>query len=212
MKISKAENAIKSIDMSIKEEDKHVGSVHHVSLKLAFKYKAKKTPLYGKVISWWCKSPYYHIETILFDKYWISASWNENVYIRDLGPLKDTWDYVELNPLPVTDEQITNIIKYLNEQNGTNYDRLGIFLTQVIKINLNSPKDWICSELAAMILQLLGVKKFFTQIPCTYSPGDIYKVLEEDINKVIATGKPSGLVKSVVLNSKNIKANEGKSK
>ena len=199
MKKSKAENAIPRIDVEI---DPTTKSTIEIPVTIAFKYKTKKSPLYGKTIAWWTKSPYYHVELILFNKYWISASWNEDVYIRYLGPLKESWDYVTLKPLKIETHQAKGIIDYINSQNGSKYDKLGIFFSQIFKFNINSDKNWICSEIATFILELLGVKPFYTQNACKNSPGDMYKILEADINKVIETNKPYGFIKDVVLNSK----------
>lgn len=199
MKKSKAENAVEAINIELDSDKQTI----EVPITLAFKYKTNSSPLYAKVISWWTKSPYYHIETILFNKYWVSASWNEDVYIRKLEPLRDSWDYVDLKPVKVSKQQLKGIVEYINKQNHTKYDKLGIFLSQVIKLNINDDKNWICSELAVKIMELLGVKKFFCQTACKFSPADIFRMLEQDINNLKAGNTDTELVESAYLCSTN---------
>lgn len=157
--------------------------VVEVPITLALKFNKKGSPWYGKIIGWWTNSPYYHVELIMFNKYWISANPEDNVYIRPLDPLKDSWDYVELKPLKVSREQLEKVVKYINLQNGKKYDFLGIVFSQVFKWSIGSDKKWFCSELATKILNMLGCELYFTQAPQNYSPGDMFnKVKEEAIS------------------------------
>ena len=185
--------------------------VVEVPITLAFKYSHKKAPWYGKIISWWTQSPYYHVEIILFEKYWISANPDDDVYIRNLAPLKDSWDYVTLQPLKVSREQLERVVKYINHQNGKPYDFLGILLSQVFNWSIANDRKWFCSEIAVKILNLLGCDLYFTQAPQNYSPGDMYRALKEDAEHFEyyqdkAPDKASrGYVISTELNSKKKK-------
>lgn len=199
MKKSKADHlAPKGIDIVLDSTNDTIS----VPLMLAFKPCVKgNTPWYGKIISWWTKSPYYHVELIMFDKYWVSATANEGVYIRELEPLRDSWDYVTLKPVRLTKSHLKKIVSYINRQNGKEYDMKGIVWSQVFKFNVDSSVNWFCSELATQFLMMLGVEPFYTQAPQAYSPGDMFKELEPYINKYLA-GESQDIVKEVVLNSK----------
>lgn len=159
--------------------------VVEVPVTLALKYNKKGSPWYGKIIGWWTNSPYYHVELIMFNKYWISANPEDEVYIRNLAPLKDSWDYVELKTLKVSREQLEKVVKYINLQNGKKYDFLGILFSQVFKWSIGSDKKWFCSELAVKILNLLGCDLYFTQAPQNYSPGDMYKAVKHEAESYV---------------------------
>ncbi len=144
---------------------------------LAFKKKIGKTPWYGKIISWWCKSPYYHVEIIL-DRKWISASPGEKVYVRDLRPLlKKEWDYVIMPPLTINKEMYENVKGYAYRQHGTKYDMFAILFSMVFPWGLNSGKQWFCSELVVEVLRLLGYSVLYDNQPCTVSPGKLFEIV-----------------------------------
>lgn len=158
---------------------------------LAFKKKTKTTPWYGKVISWWCKSPYYHVEIIL-NKKWISASPDENVYVRDIqSPLKPEWDYMILPPKRICKKTYEAVEEYAFRQNGVKYDMYSIVFSMVLPWDLNCANKWFCSELVVEILRLLGYSVLYDYQPNTISPGKLYNILSVFPDKEILTSNES---------------------
>lgn len=146
---------------------------------LAFKRVDKQTSTMGKLIGWYTKSPVYHVEVILEDK-WISAYAGRGVYVNDLRPLKDTWEYIKLDEIMVTQRQDEIIEEWLQEQDGKGYDYLGILLAQLIPLRLHSRAKWFCSEITTKILQLLFIKETMNLSPYDVSPGDLHGLFKKD--------------------------------
>lgn len=173
---------------SLKKEVSEEISVRPI---LAFKKKVKSTPWYGKLISWWCKSPYYHVEIIL-NKKWISASPDENVYVRDIrNPLKPEWDYMILPEVKLNKHTYEAIENYAFAQHGVKYDMYSIVFSMVLPWDLNCANKWFCSELVVEILRLLGYKVLYDYQPNTVSPGKLFKILSILPEKEILTSNES---------------------
>lgn len=146
---------------------------------LAFKEIDEDTSITGKLIGKVTRSPVYHVEVILEDK-WISSYAGRGVYINDLRPLKDNWTYIKLDPVEVTFNQKEIIKEWLNTQDGKGYDYLGILLAQAIPVRIHSRQKWFCSELATKILQLLMVREVMYLSPYDVSPGYLYKLFNKE--------------------------------
>ena len=148
-------------------------TVIKVELKLAFK-KVNKEDITSILIGKWTKSNYCHVEIIIKDL-WISSTLEEGVHIKPLRPLKDTYDYYDIEVF-ITDCQYTRIMEWVYKQNRKSYDRLGILFSQFIPFRFDSRSKWFCSELVCKILQLFYNKEVMDHYPFLTSPGDLAKI------------------------------------
>lgn len=146
----------------------------NIKVKLAFKKIDKDSKIIPKLISWWTKSEYYHVEIIL-DGYWVSI-FEDGVKINRLRELEGSWDYADLGDIEVSEVQRELFFKFLFLQNGKKYDFMGIFFSQLIPLRLQNPKRWFCSECVTSLLKLLYVREVFFKLPASMSPGDLAKI------------------------------------
>jgi len=140
-------------------------------VKLAFK---KGDGLLSSIIKYLTKSPYSHVELIVGNK-WISSSPEDGgLYIRNLKPLKNNWDYID-----ITDkvENIDYALSFAYSQIGTKYDYLGIIriFTGITKKN----NKWFCSEIVTVLLQKQQVEEVLFLNPSHTTPGDLYDLFKE---------------------------------
>lgn len=145
-----------------------------LEIKLAFR-KVDKNDIADKLIGFWTKSKYCHVEIIL-EHLWISSNL-EGVHIKELKPLKDTYDYFDFDVI-ITHEQYKNLMEWLYRQHGKSYDKLGIIMSQLLPFRLDSRDKWFCSELVCKILQLLHVEEVVDNYPFLTSPGDLAKTFK----------------------------------
>lgn len=155
-------------------------SCKQINVQLAFKPIDKNKSWVGKVISFWTRSVYYHVELIL-DKYWISSNADEKgVTIKELKPLKYNWEYKDLGTITLTEEQYHKIISFIESQRSKKYDWLGIIFSQTFPFKWHSRNKWFCSEIVTKILQLLLVEEVINKDPTDMSPADIAKLFHFD--------------------------------
>lgn len=128
------------------------------STKLIF-YKAEYGDWTDKLIAWWTKSPYSHVEIVLKENSCFSASPREDlVRIKNIDIESGHWDAVETN-LKIDLTRIGNI---LNKK----YDWLGIFLSETIPLDIHDRGKWYCSEGCSYVLRLDETR---------VSPGELYE-------------------------------------
>lgn len=144
-----------------------------LDVKIAFKFKQPKESFANKLICWWTKSKYYHVELVLGDK-WISSNPDVGgVTINDLRPLQNNYEYLELKDVRVTKEQYTRIVQWINSQKDKKYDWLAIYLSMVFPFRWDATDKWFCSEIVTTILKFLLVKEVMDAMPNRTSPGDL---------------------------------------
>ena len=126
-----------------------------------------------RLISKWTQSPYVHVELIIGNK-WISSSTSYGgVKIQELRPLRDSWDYVQVQ---VQGNYFNNVMNFIESQDGKKYDWAGIIWGQFFNITrAQNQNKWFCSELVAEILRRFGNPKIL-EYPASYSPGDLYRI------------------------------------
>lgn len=143
-----------------------------IDVKIAFKKIEKGSGLVPKTISWFTKSPYYHVELIVND-IWVSVFPESGVRLNKLRPLDTNWDYKDLKKIKLTKEQYTIFMEYLYKQEFKKYDNTGIVFSQIIPLKINRKNKWFCSELVVKLLQMLYVKQTLELVPALTSPGDL---------------------------------------
>lgn len=145
----------------------------NLDVKIAFKFKQPKESFANKLICWWTKSKYYHVELVLGDK-WISSNPDVGgVTINDLRPLQDNYEYLELKDVRVTKEQYAKIAQWIDNQKDKAYDWYGLIWSQVFPFSWHKRDKWFCSEIVTTILKFLLVKEVMDLDPNDVSPGDL---------------------------------------
>ena len=154
--------------------------MHTLNITLAFKKVNKDTSVIGKIISWWTKSQYHHVE-IIVDGNWISSDSDTGVVVRELKPFKDNWDYIKLPPIGICNNHYSFLNNYINNLNGGKYDWKGIIFSQTIPLGLHNKDKWFCSELVTKLLQLMLVEEVIDIDPNLVSPRDLYDIFSKHI-------------------------------
>jgi len=129
-------------------------------LYLAF-YKAwnKFGDITDRVIAVWTKGPYSHVELIIPDDNSVtgltmcSALGSENrVRCTSHNIDYDIYDYY---PIYVKDKNIS--LDFFKTIDGSKYDYLGIFMSQIIPLGIDATKKWFCSESCTKATQLSAI-------------------------------------------------------
>ena len=143
-----------------------------MNITLAF----KKAPLTtgGRIISWWTRSPYFHVEMIIKDK-WISSNADlGGVTVRNLNPLHSNWDYIDVD---VDMRHLSTVMSFIESQQDKKYDWKGIVLAQVMQITRGDDQDkWFCSEIVTEILKKFGETRVHHLDSAAIDPGELYEM------------------------------------
>lgn len=123
----------------------------------AYKGRGRK---YDRLIRWWTCSAYSHVEIVLSSSdgafMGLSASPRDGgVRVKEISIKDGNWDFFSIDQNPV---DVSDLI-------GARYDWTGIFLSQILPLEISAKGRFFCSELVAIHM---GLPK-----PQTYSPHDI---------------------------------------
>ena len=150
-------------------------------IKVAF-YKGKGR-WHNKLIRWWTKSVYSHVEMIMPDGFtWVSISpfYNSTVSSRvnlNFDPHK--WDFLFFD---ISHAQYKEIIKFYSLTKGSRYDWIGMIASQFLPFRIKHRNRWYCSEWIAYALTLSNVIKWEKTTVFGYrdlTPGMLYNILLE---------------------------------
>ncbi len=135
-------------------------------IKLAF-YRAEFGRWYEKLIAWYTRGPFSHVELVFGDR-WFSASPRDGgVRYKNIFAVEDRWEFVEIE---ANYELIRN---WCDTQVGKKYDWRGFF-NFVLPIGYSNRK-WFCSEICVAALQRDGL--FLDIKPHRVSPNDLYRLV-----------------------------------
>jgi hypothetical protein len=119
-----------------------------MKVKLAFK---KGTGFISKLIKWYTKSEYSHVEILIPDAngnfnpgFWLSSTMKKGVRLKPIVYPLDTenWDYLEVN---VPGENYDEAMKKIAEITQYKYATLDLFLVQMFKLDkMESRKRMFC--------------------------------------------------------------------
>lgn len=149
-----------------------------MTAKLAFKHIPNKgffSNLISKVIKYKTKSPYFHVELVL-DDVWISAAPGEKVHINKLQELDKKYAYVDVK---IDGRRLKKVKKFAQEQEGKDYDMLGLIFSQALHKDINNNNKWFCSELVSELLKVAGYDKLLVRGSNLYSPADLYNIFQK---------------------------------
>jgi len=157
-------------------------------------YKAdrKDATLIDKLIAWYTKGKYSHVEILLnIDNVLMQCSSSPrdgHVRCKPHKYNEDHWDYLKV---PV--ENLDRIIEFYESIKGQPYDWFGI-LGFILPTQDRSDR-WFCSETVANALKIDGFKPMWYLEPSSISPNRLYKLIidyyGESVKERIITNKGS---------------------
>jgi hypothetical protein len=131
-------------------------------MKVAF-YKSKRH-LFNRLVSWWTKGDYSHVELVLDGSVCASSSHSDGgVRYKRIELSNCNWDVFEIAGF---DEQYARA--YINSKMGKGYDYLGLFGFVFDAVRDNKNREF-CSEL---VMGALGFDE-----PWRFSPNDCKVIL-----------------------------------
>lgn len=162
-------------------------------IKVAF-YKGSGG-LIHKIVRWWTKSKYSHVELIMpDDKTWVSISpfLSSRVTSKKIETkFNDAeWDVLTFALSfrePVEAYQLRQLHKFINRTEGMKYDWFGMLISNFSPFLIKHRHKWYCSEWIAHAL--VNSRVIMWDDMCIYStpnlsPGKLYDILEkkQDVN------------------------------
>lgn len=136
-------------------------------MKVAF-YK-NNSHLFNRLVAWWTKGPYSHVELVFDDNFCASSSNRDNgVRYKYIKFNPDNWDVFQLNGFDEVYAQ-----KFIAKNLGKKYDIKGLF-GFVWAAAKDNPRKYFCSEL---VMGALGFPE-----PWRFSPNTCYAVLRRHFN------------------------------
>lgn len=116
-------------------------------MKLAF-YKGRED-LYDRLISWWTRGPYSHVELVINENYCMSSSPKDGgIRFKHIDLRPDHWDLVELEGYDPA-----YAYNWFKEHEGRKYDILGI-LGFVFGPLRQDKKRFFCTEAIGHALKM----------------------------------------------------------
>jgi len=133
------------------------------TVRVAF-YKGKGR-FFDKLIKWWTKSDYSHVELLLGSEMFSASSYSNLVRWTFHNRDESKWDYYDVpTERPLTKELVKSLV-------GHKYDWLGIMFSIVVPLGLHSSNKYFCSEICSDVLYTLGAD--IEGIPNKMSPNDL---------------------------------------
>ena len=155
----------------------------NAKIRIAF-FKAGTT-MFHKIVRYWTKSSYSHVEIVLPDnETWVSISpfIFKHVAARIMTNVGECdWDFIELS---VTHEELSALKDFISETTGDGYDWVGMLLSQFLPVIIKSKGMWYCSSWVFFALLYAGIlKSKNTRIYETpaLSPGKLHELLTHDV-------------------------------
>jgi len=140
-----------------------------------YKATAPRADWTDKVIAWWTKGPYSHMEIIIDGNMYSSSPRDGKVRSKVHKWDNDTWDYIDVE-IDLKDAQ--RIKMFYEKTKGHNYDWFGI-LGFVLPVH-DSEKKYFCSEWGSKASIIGGVSCFYDKNPSRISPNRAARILHEE--------------------------------
>ncbi len=148
-------------------------------MKVAF-FRGSRSPM-DRLIRWWTKSPYAHVELLFDDGTMISSCPGIGVRSILVASLDvRCWDVVSV---PVSHDEEVALSRWCLGELGCPHDWWGLFITQVLNIPRSHPTKWFSSEFCVSALEHTDV--LFGLDPCEISPGSLYDLLKAHPTKAL---------------------------
>ena len=147
-----------------------------------YAYKAfghDKTRLLDNLIGISSLSKYSHTELVFSDGLCFSSSGRDDgVRFRELDPHPDRWDIFDLVITEAEENQMRSMAE-LYVKKKIKYDYIGA-VTCGFNLCIHN-KKFFCSEIVAIFLAFVFE---MDGLPCTYSPGDVVKYIQEPLTRL----------------------------
>ena len=141
-------------------------------MKVAF-FRGGRSPM-DRLIRWWTKSPYAHVELLFDDGTMISAC--PGIGVRSILVASLDVQHWDLVAVPIDHDHAVALSRWCLGELGCHYDWWGLFVTQVLGFPRSHPTKWFCSEFCAAALEHADVDLGID--PCKVSPGALYDLLK----------------------------------
>jgi len=143
---------------------------------LAFRKGTKKHWI-SKLIMFFDKSEYDHVE-IIIGTAWIGAHIKTGVVVHHLKkPLKDTWDYIDIE---VDRKYNHQAVMFVDGLHNAKYDFYGAIFGELMGITIiNQYDDYFCSELVTKILQRFESEPVKDLHAVNVSPQELYNLYKD---------------------------------
>ena len=137
----------------------------------------------NKVVRAWTKSDYSHAELVMPDGLtWIGISPFKTSklqarYNLDYNPSE--WDFITIK---ITEKQLDIINEFFDTTKGSQYDWIGMILSQLLPYHIKRKNKWYCSEWIAYALRISCVidwRAIKIYDRCDLSPAMLYNLLNE---------------------------------
>jgi uncharacterized protein YycO len=127
-------------------------------MKIYIRFKKGEHDINSKLIKFWTKSEYSHVEIIINNNsYDVDTSCGVRKYISISKDI-ESWDIISID-VDISEENFKKIERFIENQVGLKYDWRGIFLSQFINFGIDSDTKWFCSEFVTKILQLFLIEE-----------------------------------------------------
>jgi hypothetical protein len=134
-----------------------------------FKTSSKYADWVDKLIAWWTKGRYSHVELII-DNEQYSSFIKEGVRKKPHYFDNDAWDYLSIEGVSET-----RIKEFFKQTKGRNYDWAGI-LGFILPL-ADAEKKYFCSEWVAKALMIGGYSNLYKYKESNISPQRLYDIL-----------------------------------
>lgn len=144
-------------------------------MKIAF-YKGKKK-IFNRLVSWWTKGPYSHVELVIYGNACFSSSMQDGgVRFKQIDLTDGNWDVFELPG----DYSAEDAYHWFANHLGAKYDLLG--LVGFVNRSENGEKDkYFCSEAVA---EALGMHECWR-----YDPNTLFAILKPKLTTISESDK-----------------------
>ncbi len=132
-------------------------------MQVAF-YKGKGNK-FNKLIRWWTRSEYSHVELVVGSTWYSSSHTDSGVRSKRITGNLGHWDIYDI---PHCEEYALDVY---SGAVGDAYDWTGIIGSQILPFGIQWPYAYFCSELVG---EMIGIEK-----PHRYSPGNLYDLLKQ---------------------------------
>lgn len=145
-----------------------------------------------KIIRWWTKSPYSHVELIMPNGTMTGITPPDHPVIRTKklgGVERSDWDFPkadwDLIDIRVTDCQLSSLRTFIESTRGQGYDWIGMIVSHLTPFKVRTPSKWYCSEWVAYALsvsKILTWKQLKLYDMPKMPPGKLFNVLRKSVN------------------------------
>ena len=142
-----------------------------------FKGRGRKR---DRLIRWWTKSKYSHVELVIPDRgWWLGIHPPESPNVRKMvnhAYKEYEWDFIDFE---VSKAQADSIIRFYNLTKGSAYDWVGMTLSHVTPFKVRHTKKWYCSEWVIYALEYARVIRERLCVKNRLHPEEVYNILKE---------------------------------